>query len=210
MKRTVGGDFVHGSVAIGNDEPARYAAYAQFWPAPAKGGSNGADLMKELSQNASASGATSGRGKRSPHSFPNRHPVAKRLGPSKRRTVAHVELPAEAPADDASSDDGEETWSPSQAPTGAEINHSNQARARRSRPMPPAPRAGGLVRMRKAKRIKEVTTPYLCKASIKRALLTALQIEADKAEVCPQGPAQVCCIASHVNFIFANDIGPHR
>ena len=132
------------------------------------------------------------------------------LGPSKRRTVAHVELPAEAPADDASSDDGEETWSPSQAPTGAEINHSNQARARRSRPMPPAPRAGGLVRMRKAKRIKEVTTPYLCKASIKRALLTALQIEADKAEVCPQGPAQVCCIASHVNFIFANDIGPHR
>jgi hypothetical protein len=25
-----GGDFVHGSVAIKNDEPARYAAYAQF------------------------------------------------------------------------------------------------------------------------------------------------------------------------------------
>ena len=37
--------------------------------------------------------------------------------------------------------------------------------------------------MKKAKKIKEATTPYLCKASIKRALLTALQIEADKAEV---------------------------
>ena len=28
----VGGDFVHGSVAINTDEPSRYAAYAQFWP----------------------------------------------------------------------------------------------------------------------------------------------------------------------------------
>ena len=138
MKRTVGGDFVHGSVVIGNDEPPRYAAYAQT-----------------------------------------------RLGQSNRMMVAQVELPAEAPADDASYDDGEEHWSASQAPTGAEIDHAEEARATRSRRMPRAPGAGGLAlaRCTKAMDIKKTTAPYLCEVSIKRVLLEALQIEAGRAEV---------------------------